>query len=217
MRKTLSFVLAFLIVLGVGVHANAQSSSDILIYNSEPQLMPFDVLAEEIRALDRLEVSSIKEFYLQNKAYIRSLEESILLLQKQTGMPLNEVVNQIFNTGGERFATARKDALLGTRGGTGLISDYFNSCTYHYRSGYYTYSMEPKLSTRLLRPVCSNGWDALADAYDGIQNDNGSLSDQYWCHFEAFIEADWDIEEGCPNVGFLQTVLALCNPCFNAD
>lgn len=76
---------------------------------------------------------------------------------------------------------------------------------------------QPKLSTRLLRPVCSNGWDALAAAYYGIRNDNGSLSDQYWCHFDAFIEAGWDIEEGCPNVGYIQTVLALCNPCYNAD
>lgn len=38
-----------------------------------------------------------------------------------------------------------------------------------------------------------------------------------WCHFEAFIEAGWDIEEGCPDVGFIGVVFAKCNPCQNAD
>ncbi|MFV0331340.1 MAG: DUF2599 domain-containing protein [Dysgonomonas sp.] len=32
------------------------------------------------------------------------------------------------------------------------------------------------------------------------------------CHFDAFIEADWDIEKGRPNVSYLDTLLALCNP-----
>lgn len=97
------------------------------------------------------------------------------------------------------------------------MSDYFKSYQYHYRGGYWTYSMEPKLSTRTLRPVCSNAWSKLKQTYPNIRNNESSLSDQYWCHFEAFIEAGWDIEEGCPDVGFSRVVLVRCNPCQNAD
>ena len=72
--------------------------------------------------------------------------------------------------------------------------------------------MNPTLSTRLLRPVANNGWSALKNTYRGIRYDNGSLGDQYYCHFEAFIASNWDIEEGRPNVGLINTILEACNP-----
>ncbi|QNK89838.1 DUF2599 domain-containing protein [Sporosarcina sp. resist] len=70
--------------------------------------------------------------------------------------------------------------------------------------------MTPKASTRILRPLAIAGWNDLKNSYANINT--SSFKDQYWCHFEAIIEADWDIEQGRPDVGLIKTIAAFCNP-----
>jgi len=53
--------------------------------------------------------------------------------------------------------------------------------------------MDPKVSTRLLRPYMDAGWSELAGIYYYIQNDDGSLWNQYLCHWDFFGGITWDI------------------------
>ena len=163
-------------------------------------------LHQEIEYLNTLDVKDVKGFYEANKDYLDNLEVRIEKYANSTTMSKEEAINSVLSGPSATQSRAANS-----------MSDYFSSYTYHKRGGYWTYSMEPKMSTRLLRPVCSNAWDQLKSTYPAIKNNESSLSDQYWCHFEAFIEAGWDIEEGCPDIGFARVVLARCNPCQNAD
>jgi len=96
------------------------------------------------------------------------------------------------------------------------VDDYFHSHQYHYRNGYWTYSVDPKLGVRLWRPTMEAGWSALAGIYYGIANDNGSLWRQYLCHwdYDAFgvIAGIWDLEVGRPIVSDWDMLVSMCNP-----
>lgn len=64
---------------------------------------------------------------------------------------------------------------------------------------------------------CSNAWDAVVDLfypYPPYWTDNLSgMGDQYWCHTTfARSKDNWNLEPWRPDVGYLATVLAQCNP-----
>ncbi len=173
-------------------------------------------LRKELEYLNELNVTDAKAFYRENKAYIDGLNSRIDTYAVKSGMSEDAAVNALVG----QSELSLREKLLGTVGTTALwgkpstdsMSKYFSSYTYHYRGGYWTYSMTPKLTTRLLRSVCTSGWNQLVKTYPDIAKEEQSLSDQYWCHFTAFIESEWDIEEGRPAVGLTNTIRALCNP-----
>ncbi|UOQ46663.1 DUF2599 domain-containing protein [Gracilibacillus caseinilyticus] len=72
--------------------------------------------------------------------------------------------------------------------------------------------MQPKLSTRLLKNYANTGWQALTKIYDYIGNGSSGLYDQYMCHFDLFIESDWDIEFGQRDISYPGTIAAGCIP-----
>ena len=54
-------------------------------------------------------------------------------------------------------------------------NDYFISYMLHQRNGFTTYSMEPRLATKLNRSTMEAGWRALGLQYSGIRNDRGAF------------------------------------------
>lgn len=99
---------------------------------------------------------------------------------------------------------------------SGNLDEYFNSVVYHYRGGYWTYSLDPKWSVRLWGPTMEAAWAELGNNYSGIRNDNGSLWNQYRCHWDydvlGLIAGDWDLEVGRPLVPYSDMFAARCNP-----
>ena len=59
-------------------------------------------------------------------------------------------------------------------------------------------------------------WAELEDHYYGIRNDNGSLWNQYRCHwdYDAFgiVAGTWDLEVGRPVIDYSEMFGVLCNP-----
>lgn len=96
------------------------------------------------------------------------------------------------------------------------LDEYFTYVEYHKRGGYWTYSMDPKLSVRLLGSVMQAAWQELGNNYSGIRNDNGSLWNQYRCHwdYDAFgiVAGIWDLEVGRPVIPYEDMFAARCNP-----
>lgn len=76
--------------------------------------------------------------------------------------------------------------------------------------------MDPKLSVRLLGSVMQAAWQELGNNYSGIRNDNGSLWNQYRCHwdYDAFgiVAGIWDLEVGRPVIPYEDMFAARCNP-----
>ncbi len=213
MKRVFSIMLVAILTVCTSNVVHAEESMELVSSGND-----FASLKSELEYIDSLDVENVKEFYKSNENYFKDLEYRLEKYASDNHITEEQVINRIKSNYGTQLSL--KDELLGTnmlRASGKTMRDYFKSYKYHYRGGYWTYSMEPKLSTRTLRPVCSNAWSKLKQAYPNIKNNESSLSDQYWCHFEAFIEAGWDIEEGCPDVGFARVVLALCNPCQNAD
>lgn len=213
MKKMFSLLLIAVLVICSSNAVYAEESTELVGKGND-----FASLKHEVEYIDSLDVENIKEFYKSNENYFKDLENRLEKYASDNHITEEQVIDRIKSSSGVQLKL--KDELLGTealQASGKSMSDYFKSYQYHYRGGYWTYSMEPKLSTRTLRPVCSNAWSKLKQTYPRIKNNESSLSDQYWCHFEAFIESGWDIEEGCPDVGFGRVVLALCNPCQNAD
>lgn len=188
------FSLLLVVIMAITSTSTAFAISDLS--ENEP-LSERDQLQADIAVIESVGLDNLQEFYNQNKDWIEDVNNRLEAYLANIPVDQRDAVLKELRDG-EFSARA--------------ASDYFTSYTYHYRSGWWTYSMTPKLSTRLLRPYAQAGWDELAAIYSGIRNDNGSLSNQYWCHFDLFVEADWDIEEGRPLVSYADTLLALCNP-----
>lgn len=185
---TLLLVAVMTITTSVSVFAEENTSKDA---KSE-----VGQLKADIAKIESVDYDDLKEFYNKNNEWIEDVNTN--LEEYMTDIPQAERDNELKKLRGDNLYTLAS------------VSDYFNSHTFHLRNGYWTYSMEPKMSTRLLRPYANAGWDELVDYYYSINTD--SLQDQYMCHFDAFIESDWDIEQGRPNVSYAATLLALCNP-----
>jgi hypothetical protein len=157
----------------------------------------FELLQADIAIINGLSENEIQEFASGNQEWLEELNTRI-------------------ETYLADFPESQKDTILielrGDNPRLRSMSDYFNSHEYHYRNGYWTYSMLPKLSTRLLWVYAEAGWNELVSAYTIGSTYYNSLFDQYQCHFDLFVEADWDIEKGRTDVSYAATLLALCNP-----
>jgi hypothetical protein len=166
----------------------------------------FDKLQKDIEKIERVNPDNVEKFYKENKKWINDVNDR--LDEYIADVPESEKEAELLKLrDGDNQFNSQLDNQFST---FAVSSDYFNDHIFHLRGGMWTYSMEPKMSTRLLRPYASAGWNELTNYYSNI--DTNSLEDQYWCHFEAFIEADWDIEQGRPDVGLLKTIAAFCNP-----
>ncbi|WP_339228430.1 DUF2599 domain-containing protein [Oceanobacillus sp. FSL K6-2867] len=99
---------------------------------------------------------------------------------------------------------------------SGNLDEYFNDVWTSTRGGYYTYSMEPKWSVRLWGPTMEAAWSELGRNYSGIRNDNGSLWNQYKCHWDydvfGAVAGSWDLEVGRPIVSDWEMFTSRCNP-----
>lgn len=158
----------------------------------------YEQLKDDIQRIESVDTDNIEEFYNENESWIEDVN--------------NRLEEYLENIPEEEWDTVLTD--LRNNGRFTLYSPYtyFNTLQYHHRSGYWTYSMTPKTSTRLLKSYADAGWRELRNFYSLIRSDNGSLEDQYYCHYYARIEYQWDIELGRPNVGLIKTIAAFCNP-----
>lgn len=189
-----SLLIAITMVITSTTTATAFSGQDL----SKPLTSEVEQLKADIALIEAVNPNDLKEFYNKNKEWIKDL--NIRLEEYIADIPENQ-----------------RDIILKELRGDGeysirSISDYFNSHTFHLRNGYWTYSMTPKTSTRLLWSYAAAGWVELGRYYAGIRNDDGSLYNQYMCHFDLVVDPNWDIEVGRPLVSYSATLLALCNP-----
>lgn len=185
------FTLSFGFLFSPMANVEAKSMNDI------QQTSEYQQLKEDITTINDVNPENIDEFYNENEEWVEDV--NVRLESLLENMPQEDV-----------------DAVLIDLQSNGITLfspyTYFTSLRYHYRGGYWTYSMRPKTSTRLVKSYADAGWRELRNFYSLIRNDNGSLRDQYYCHYYARIEANWDIEVGRPNVGLARTIAAGCNP-----
>lgn len=191
-------------VLLIAVMAIVSTTPAFAVEKSNAKVLSgYDQLKADVAKVESVDPDDVQKFYNNNKEWLKDVNDR--LDEYISTIPESQRNSALKKLRGDSISVNSPDA-------ANAVSDYFDSCVYHYRSGWWTYSMTPKASTRLLRPYCQAGWDSLAAVYSGIANDNGSLSNQYWCHFDLLVEADWDIEEGRPLESYAQTLLDLCNP-----
>ena len=193
-KRTLSLVLVGALSLMMSVSAFAADAS----VDTAPS--EYEQLKADVQLVQSVELSNVQEFAAENKDWLENLDARIE--EYLSGYP-----------------ESKHDSILTDLRGDGNARsayDYFDSYTYGLRNGYYTYSMVPKMTTRLLRSYAEAGWEELSNIYYYIENDTGSLYWQYMCHFDLFVEADWDIERGVPEVSsYAEMLTRLCNPQYN--
>lgn len=106
--------------------------------------------------------------------------------------------------------------MVNSLGLEGNLGEYFDDVWFHTRDGWSTYSMEPKWSVRLWEKTMKAAWTELGNNYKGIRNDNGSLWNQYKCHWNydamGALAGSWDLEVGRPIVSEAQMIKTRCNP-----
>jgi hypothetical protein len=193
MIKKVDRVIALVAICGITLLIPASALAE---YDNEP-LSEHDQLKAAIAIIESVDINDMQEFCNSN-------QEWLLDINTRLDVYLEAIP-----------ASQREAALIELRGENPrlrYVFDYFDSFTYGMRNGFLTYSLLPKMSTRLLWAYAEAGWVDLTSIYTGIGNDNGSLYNQYMCHFDLFVEADWDIEIGRPLVSYAATLLALCNP-----
>ena len=178
-------------------------SSTAFAYAETSKTDEFEYLKKAILKIDSISDSEIEQFVHENREWI-----------DEVGMRLEAYLNSVPVNDQRQTLTYIMGGTPSPRGNN--LSDYFKSTRYHYRGGYWTYSVNPKWSVRLYRPTMEAAWSALGNAYYGIRNDNGSLWNQYLCHwdYDAFgiVAGEWDLEVGRPVIPYSQMFAALCNP-----
>ncbi len=163
----------------------------------------FEYLKKSIATIDSICEKDIQQFVVENRGWIKELsnrlDKYLLTIPEEQR---HDVITRLM--GGDPSTRSNN------------LDEYFNSTEYHLRGGYWTYSLDPKWSVRLLFPTLKAAWEELETVYDGIRDDNGSLWNQYMCHYDlnAFgIAANiWDLEEGRPLIDYSGMVDVLCNP-----
>lgn len=192
LKMMFSAVLAFVLVLTLASPAFALSNE------GATTLSEYDQLKADIAIIENVELSELQEFQQENAEWIEEVNARIEAYLET--IPAEERDSTLIELRGDN-PNARS------------AYDYFDSYKYHLRGEYYTYTMTPKMSTRLLRSYAEAGWDELSSIYYYIRNDTGSLYWQYMCHFDLFVESEWDIERGVPEVSsYAAMIAALCNP-----
>lgn len=192
-KKLSCLVVAAFILLGntIGVAA------------AVPQPSEFEYLKNAIATINAVPVEDTNQYIEDNHEWIDEIGERLdAYVATIPEDEQNDMVTKLL--GGNPLSRS------------GNLDEYFDYTEYHYRGGYWTYSMEPKLAVRLWKPTMVAAWEELEDSYYGIRNDNGSLWNQYLCHwdYDAFgvVAGIWDLEQGRPLVDYSEMFAALCNP-----
>lgn len=191
-KKVCGLVLTMVMLFSAITTANAATPVD-----------EFEYLKSAIETINAVPAEEATQYVESNREWID--EVGTRLDTYLTTVPedqQNDTITRLF--GGNPMARA------------GNLDEYFNYVEYHYRNTYWTYSMDPKLSVRLWGPTMQAAWDELGSTYYGIRNDNGSLWNQYRCHwdYDAFgiVAGIWDLEQGRPVIPYDDMFDALCNP-----
>ncbi len=206
MKKIIKIISSILMVLSLSspVYGITKLTNNTSLYYMREQLL------QDIALIESVDISDLKEFQNDNKKWIEDVNsrlENYISLVSDSKYMRTTILKNLISESINKYLL-EDDNYMSSRS----VSDYFNYNIYHFRNGYWTYSLQPKSSTRLLRYVAIEGWEELKGIYYAISIDGGSLYNQYMCHFDLVVEEDWDIERGRPHVLYFLTVLALCNP-----
>lgn len=203
MKKIKTFTLALVVFMSISSVAVSAESPDTNFTDIEvgtvESAVSYDAIFEELKSdfeiIDQIEEDSAQEFYENNTDWIEDVNSK--LENYLAAYPESErsgIIAKLMNI------NPMSRAYWGN----------FNWYNQGMRGGYWSFNMSPKMSTRLLRSVAEEGWNEIARSYN--LHGNQSLYNQYMCHFDAFIESEWNIEAGRPNVSYAETIRKLCNP-----
>lgn len=99
------------------------------------------------------------------------------------------------------------------------FSQYFSSGNWIVRDGIVSLSLEPTNTlTKLIvnHAIRTDSWNKVKDTFSGDSQwgNTGSMQNQYLCHldFAKSFKTPWNLEPHRPDVGYLKTVAASCNP-----
>ena len=177
--------------------------SNVVTASAFTSVNEFDYLQAAIETINAVPTSEADRFVETNREWIDEVGTRLdAYLETMTEEQKNDAITLLF--GGNPLARS------------GNLDEYFSYVEYHYRGGYWTYSMDPKVAVRLWKSTMEAAWAELEDHYYGIRNDNGSLWNQYRCHwdYDAFgiVAGTWDLEVGRPVIDYSEMFGALCNP-----
>ncbi|MCU4842078.1 MULTISPECIES: DUF2599 domain-containing protein [Bacillus cereus group] len=99
------------------------------------------------------------------------------------------------------------------------FSQYFSSGNWITRDGMVSLSLEPtSVLTKLIvnRAIRTDSWNKVKDTFsmDDQWGNTSSMQNQYLCHYDfaKSFKTPWNLEPHRPDVGYLKTVAATCNP-----
>ncbi|MFJ5564001.1 DUF2599 domain-containing protein [Lysinibacillus xylanilyticus] len=167
----------------------------------------FEYLRDAIDTIDAVPSEERSQYLEDNREWIDEigvrLEDYLETIPEEQQ---NDVVKSLLS---DNF-------LINTLSLDGNLGEYFDDVWFHTRGGYDTYSMEPKWSVRLWESTMKAAWTELGKNYNGIRNDNGSLWNQYKCHWNydamGALAGSWDLEVGRPIVSEAEMIRTRCNP-----
>lgn len=165
----------------------------------------FEYLRDAIKTIDTVPTEERSQYLEDNREWIDEIEVRLEnYLETIPEEQQNDVVKSLYSD--EIMALSL----------SGNLGEYFDDVWYHLRDGWWTYSMEPKWSVRLWESTMKAAWTELGKNYNGIKNDNGSLWNQYKCHWNydagGLLAGSWDLEVGLPIVSEIEMIKARCNP-----
>lgn len=168
------------------------------------EMNEFEYLKAAIQKIDSVSEDEVSQFVQENREWIDEVDARLDSYLDEFSESDQQI--EVANLVGDDVSTLA----------AGNLDEYFTYVEYHKRGGYGTYSMDPKLSVRLLGSVMQAAWQELGNNYSGIRNDNGSLWNQYRCHwdYDAFgiVAGIWDLEVGRPVIPYEDMFAARCNP-----
>ncbi|ELK47197.1 DUF2599 domain-containing protein [Halobacillus sp. BAB-2008] len=172
----------------------------------------FDYLKGALTKIDAVPLEEQDQYFKENGEWIDEVGERLeAYLETVPEEQQNDVVKSLL---GDSFKSQSGSFSVASLSGN--LDEYFNDVWTQTRNGYYTYSMYPKWSVRLYGPTMEAAWDELEDNYYYIRNDNGSLYNQYKCHWDydvfGALAGSWDLEVGRPIVSGTKMFTSRCNP-----
>lgn len=177
----------------------------------------FEDLRDAIATIDAVPTEEVDQYIEDNREWIDEI--GVRLEAYLANFPeeqQNDVVNRLLSDDSMEnniSLFAEQNPYL-----AGKLADYFYDAWFHFSTGngYWTYSMFPKTSVRLYGPTMQSAWTELGKHYNGIRNDNGSLWNQYKCHWDydvfGLLAGSWDLEDGRPIVSGTKMFTSGCNP-----
>lgn len=210
------FVIAFVVVCFIQVNQILVYGNTYLTSNIEITTNEIDQLRSDINYIDNIDINILEEYYENNKAWFEDVDNRLAEFFQVNSL------NDIYSRESQLYLLPKLELLHNINLQTDIGSDqalidlmdiYFKFYDYILREELWTISLDPKISTRVLKTRAILGWAAVREFYPTVINHYNSLYDQYMCHFYiAKFKDKWNIEEGRPDVGIHETIKALCNP-----